>query len=161
MNEPDDHFDTSFIEFVKNIAKSLAQSRSRAFNDLPLVCSVERIDERRFDRRSESDKAGSEPIPIAIFDLFVRLVIIEIEGGEIEEMGLDRAVNSVEDRLVGEMIICSSVACVAKGLLLHGVSGCRSVVCWTDELEGGERMEDVGGRPAHDDHLSSWILSLG
>lgn len=52
-----------------------------------------------------------------MLDLLVRLIRDEVERREVEETQGDRAVDSVDDALGGEVVVGSRVPCVAKGLL--------------------------------------------
>ena len=156
--EPDDRPNIVLLKVVEDIAESLVDfgQVSRRSRCRPRVWFVPLL-----DGRSKCEEMGREEVPVAVLDLLVVLVLLQVELVELEQPVVDGAARAEDDVLQGEVKVGACIAGISKGLLRCGVvvstphplrRGIR--YCDTHELETSDRMQSISSCPSQDDHLS-------
>lgn len=166
---PNHHLDVLALKLVEHVSERSAHFSSRSAarpspsprraRSRPSSAASSSSTPPRFDWTRKRDKARRNPVPVARLDFFGVLVRGEVEGGQVEQVVLQGAVDAVQDWLRVQVVVGARVAGVAIRLLWVGPAesagertgqarGTR-----THQLEGAQRMQAVGYGPSHDDHL--------
>jgi len=108
----------ALAEVADGVAERLGDRPAQAAARPPLHRGPQRVCVLAVVGRGEGDEVWREPVPVAVGHLLVELVLVEIEGREVEQLALERARDTVQHVLQREVEVGTAVASVTERLEL-------------------------------------------